>query len=49
MMKRVKLAGDNNVLGMDEDAELENLSLDGSQGEVTTGSQDASNYEDNPK
>jgi hypothetical protein len=49
MTKRVKLAGDSNVLGMDEVAEFDNLSLDRSQGEVTTGSQDASNYEDNPK
>jgi hypothetical protein len=49
MTKRVKLARDSNVLQMDEVAEFDNLSLDGSQGEVTTGSQDASDYEDNPK
>jgi hypothetical protein len=49
MTKRVKLAEDSNVLGMDEVVEFDNLSLDGSQGEVTTGSQDASDYEDNPK
>jgi hypothetical protein len=36
MMKRVKLAEDSNVFGMDEVAEFDNLSLDGSQGEVTT-------------
>ena len=50
MTKRVKLAGDSNVLGMDKVAEdYDNLSLDGSQGEATAGSQDASDYEDNPK
>jgi hypothetical protein len=50
MMKRVKLAGDSNVLGMDEVGEdYNNLSLDGSQAEATAGSRDASNYEDNPK
>jgi hypothetical protein len=50
MTKRVKLAGDSNVLGMDKVAkDYNNLSLDGSQGEATAGSQDASNYKDNPK
>jgi hypothetical protein len=50
MTKRVKLAGDSNVLGMDKvSKDCNNLSLDGSQGEATAGSQDASDYEDNPK
>jgi hypothetical protein len=50
MMKRVKLAGDSNVLGMDKVGEdYNNLSLDGSQGEAMAGSQDASDYNDNPK
>jgi hypothetical protein len=39
MTKRVKLAGDSDVLGMDEvGKDYDNLSLDGSQGEATAGS-----------
>jgi hypothetical protein len=51
MAKRVKLARDSNVLGMEDEVgnDYDNLSLDGSQGEETAGSQDASNYKDNPK
>jgi hypothetical protein len=50
MANKVKLLGGSSALGMDEvDQDYDNLSLDGSQGEETTGSHDVSDYEDNPK
>jgi hypothetical protein len=50
MVKQVKLVGDGNILEMDEEVNYDDLSLDAaSRGEETTASQDASDFEDNPK
>jgi len=50
MVKKVKLPEDNMVLGRDEVEEYDDLSMDGtSQGEGTKASEDASDYEDDPK
>ena len=52
MVKKVKLPEDSMVLGRDESVNYDDdLSLDGvgSQGEDTKGSEDASDYEDDPQ
>jgi hypothetical protein len=51
MARKVKLTGDGNILSMDEVEDHDNnLSLDGaSHGGETMASQDASDYEDDPK
>jgi hypothetical protein len=50
MVKKVKLPEDSMILGRDEIVDYDELSLDGvSQGEDTKGSEDASDYEDDPQ